>query len=521
MVWHIFKKDWKLLWPFFVAVALVQFVPSVIRLRLGLFGEDYILESLQFPATAIALFAAAFLAVAILHQDYIPGVRQDWLVRPIRRRDLLLAKLFFVFIVVQGSIVLADTFQVVASGFSLRESLAAALDHTFFLLIFTLPPLAFAAVTSSMMEAVIGAVIGFFAGIATIMLYETFIGNAHFSTTRTGERWIPISVMVAVIILGTACVLLIQFFERRTLLARWVIGVSVLLFMLSLIAFPWKDAFALQAHFAPNPGSARSVALSFDAALGRYQRPSGLSASDERNLAHLQARETPAEIFLPLHVSGLPNDSVLKADRSLLILIAPSGKVVYRGNGESLEVRAEGPGNGQQSTHLEVDIAAAKYSDLKRQPLRAEMNYSLTLFQLSSAYGVPALGADQRMPEAGRCATQLNESGTAVELRCEQAGKGPSCGTFFLENPTTGARNPVISACDPDYAPRFEWTSDDPMSHWGLNLRFRDPSGLTHFPVDGSQLLKSQVVLRLYEPVDHFSRHVVVPAITLQDWESK
>ena len=473
------------------------------------------------PAAAIAVFAAAFLTVAILHQDSIPGVRQDWLVRPISRRDLLLAKLLFVFIVVEGSIILTDTFQVMASGFSLRESLAAGLDHIFFVFIFTLPALAFAAVTSSMMEAVIGAVIAFFAGTATVIFFETFSADARSPAAGTGERWIPLCAMVAVSILAAGCVLLIQFFERRTLLARWVLGISVLAFTLSLIAFPWKTTFALQTHFARNPGSARLVAVSFDAALGRYQRPSGLSASDEQRLARLQAREAPAEVFLPLQISGLPDDSVLKADQSELILIAPGGKVAYRGIGEDLEIRAEGPGNRQQTAHLEVDIPAVKYPRLKEQPLRAEMNYSLTLFRLSSAYGLPAIGADQRMPEAGRCATQINESGTAIELRCEQAGKGPTCGTFFLENPATGVRNPVISACDPNSSPRFGWISEDPMSHWGLNLRFRDPSGLTHFPVDGTQLPKSQVVLRLYEPVDHFTRHLLIPEIRLQDWEPK
>jgi hypothetical protein len=53
------------------------------------------------------------------------------------------------------------------------------------------------------------------------------------------------------------------------------------------------------------------------------------------------------------------------------------------------------------------------------------------------------------------------------------------------------------------------------------NLPFRDPSGLTHFPVDGPQLPTSRVVLRLYQPEDHFTRHLVIPAVTLQDWESK
>ena len=59
------------------------------------------------------------------------------------------------------------------------------------------------------------------------------------------------------------------------------------------------------------------------------------------------------------------------------------------------------------------------------------------------------------------------------------------------------------------------------MSRFGVNLPFRDPSGLAHFPVDGPQIPKSQVVVRLYQPEDHFTRHLMIPSVTLQDWESK
>ena len=51
-------------------------------------------------------------------------------------------------------------------------------------------------------------------------------------------------------------------------------------------------------------------------------------------------------------------------------------------------------------------------------------------------------------------------------------------------------------------------------------LGFRDPSGLAHYPVDGPQLAKSQVVLRLFEPEDHCTRQLTIPAIHLSDWES-
>jgi hypothetical protein len=59
------------------------------------------------------------------------------------------------------------------------------------------------------------------------------------------------------------------------------------------------------------------------------------------------------------------------------------------------------------------------------------------------------------------------------------------------------------------------------LTRFGTNLTFRDPSGLAKFPVDGSQLPQSHVVIRMYEPEDHFARSLVIPRIKLKDWEAE
>ena len=56
----------------------------------------------------LSYLASSFLIVAIVQQDAIPGVRQDWLVRPIRRRDLFLAKMLGVLLMALLPIFAAD-----------------------------------------------------------------------------------------------------------------------------------------------------------------------------------------------------------------------------------------------------------------------------------------------------------------------------------------------------------------------------------------------------------------------------
>src|ERR1700674_4524461 len=94
------------------------------------------------------------LIAAVVHQDAVPGARQDWLARPIQRKDLLLAKFLFVLLAVHGPMLLADLFRGLANGFSFGPSLAAALSRGLFVLVtFSVPLFAFASLTRNTMEA--------------------------------------------------------------------------------------------------------------------------------------------------------------------------------------------------------------------------------------------------------------------------------------------------------------------------------------------------------------------------------
>jgi hypothetical protein len=59
----------------------------------------------------------------------------------------------------------------------------------------------------------------------------------------------------------------------------------------------------------------------------------------------------------------------------------------------------------------------------------------------------------------------------------------------------------------------------DSLWRFGESLPFRDQNGPAKYPVDGSKLPESHVVIREYEPSEHFSRKLVVPEIRFSDWE--
>lgn len=186
-----------------------------------------------------------------------------------------------------------------------------------------------------------------------------------------------------------------------------------------------------------------------------------------------------------------------------------------------LEIRREGSSPLAADSYQGIKLPATVYRPIKDQTLRLELEYSTTLFTLSKSFAIPAIGGDERLPGWGWCQTRMNDGGTVIELHCMQPGKGPTCGTVFLENKVTGKRNPERSVCRPDYSPYSGRLGEDDMARFGGNLPFRDATGLAHFPVDGPQLPQSHVIIRSYEPEDHFVRSLVIPEIKLQDWEAQ
>jgi hypothetical protein len=467
----------------------------------------------------LAFFASMFLIGAIVHLDSIPGVRQDWLVRPISRRDLVVEKFLFVVLMVIGPIFAAVLLQGLANKFSFRLSLVAAIwQFSFLLFAFTLPLFSFASVTRNMTQAFIlgcGCTFIIF-GFQTIAGYLNWRAHGTLeSIAWSGIGWVGETARFAVSAAAATIILGLQYFRRKTFFSRGM----VVLFGLVLLAtqfIPWKVAFAIEQKLSPKPGAGESAVVAFDLGLKKFQSPSGLGASSEQGRRYNLGEHT--SVFLPLQVAGIHEDAFLLTDLVGVRLIAPGGKVAFHGRGERLEFAEAALNN---LAFQEIQVPASVYRDIKDQPVRAEVDYSLTLFGLKQSYSVAALDGDERMPGFGWCETKMNEIETAVQLRCMQPGKGPTCATLFLENVTTGQRNPPRSSCHGDYSPYSGWYFGDNMAHFGANIPFRDPSGLAKFPVDGPQLPQSRIVIRVYEPEDHFTRQVVIPQIKLKDWEAQ
>src|SRR5207245_979678 len=124
----------------------------------------------------------------------------------IRRRDLLLAKVLLVVLLIHAPMVATNLFRGLADGFPFAQTLGAALASSFEVaLLFSLPLMAIAALTKSVTEAIIGSLVVFFGlMLARLLLAATsfpFTHAFHFSepVDGTGVAWVWQSLSHAVL----------------------------------------------------------------------------------------------------------------------------------------------------------------------------------------------------------------------------------------------------------------------------------------------------------------------------------
>jgi hypothetical protein len=290
------------------------------------------------------------------------------------------------------------------------------------------------------------------------------------------------------------------------MLSRWLTGAFAILCILATFV-PWTPAFAIQKTLSHVPGSGSAIEISFH------------PESAPRAPA-ITAAGSFQPVFLPMEISGLAGDYALHADRTEVHVTDLTGRVYNFANAAALRAQGD-PANSVRSANQMLGVPSDLYSRIDGQTVRLDIVYSLTSFKLAASHSLSALNLNTHLSDAGWCRTRLNANQTAIQLACEQAGRVPGCVALQLQNASDGRSNPEIFNCElSDYGPILNWQIvPDGMAHSGALLPFREPNGLFKYPVGGSKLGEAQVVMRIYDPVDHFQRTVAIPRIKLSEWQ--
>ena len=315
-MWRICRKDCGQLWPLITIVTIAQFTNAGIWAALGPFREPRGLVTFaQLFALATSLGIVALVAM-VVQEDVLPGVSQDWLIRPIRRSDLLRAKLLFVVVAVHGPMLLADIAHGIAAGFAVRESLAAALARSVsMLLIFELPVFALAATTRTLVQIAATAVGIWFAGRRWRNRRHRVARGAPPPFAASGIQWMTPAFWSLLALAAAAVVIPLQYLRRATSQSRGSSPGRILAPLLSLST--WGAAFSVQRGVSPKLAAAQRIAVAFDPSLGRS--PAGPTPA------------STAAVMLPLRVSGLAPESIVMNDRAEVRLIGTDGATIFRG----------------------------------------------------------------------------------------------------------------------------------------------------------------------------------------------
>ena len=244
MTWHIFKKDVRLLWPLALSVVVLQALCVARTWFFGHFDQPAELAALTRNLPFLVYLGISLVGIAVVHQEPLPSIRADWLVRPIKRRDLALSKVLFMVLMVNLPIMLLDVVQQVALHFPLPESIGVAASRSIGLFaVFSLPALVLGAVTRSLLDALVFVIASAIAFVCLVAAAYTVLSPERLTFHTT---WIGYACGGLVITLGAAATLAFQYRTRRTLPARCMVLTAVLAALCAFFGLPREAVIAIQ-----------------------------------------------------------------------------------------------------------------------------------------------------------------------------------------------------------------------------------------------------------------------------------
>ena len=525
MTIRILKKDLLLLWPYILAVAALWVLRAAVELQMGMFVP---FVHAQMPFTSFSLlctYASSLLLVYAVQQDTLVGVRSDWLARPVSRGQMLLAKLLFVLIAIRGPAFACDVVLALAHGASFATALLAAAASFSAFVNYDLVAFMIGAVTENMLQAIIAILIVVIVRDPLSSAVLQIFGGSYFNLPLL-ITWIAAALAGMVYVLAALIVLPLQYFRRRTLVSRIVLGAAVVAGALiagtATTFLPWDTWFTVNARIYRNETAAKALSMDYARSIGRYETP------DRDDL------DNPV-LYLPLRIANIPPHAIVSVANFRLHFFDRSGREVYSGEMRDSASEFERVVAGKATVKdrslqernptdraLSMDVfqswhlARETYQRLKDEKLRIKMDYSLVLLSESGTQRIGAAGAKAYLPGYGQCASERDKVyDTQVLVYCYAEPDIPWCKAVTVEN-HRGEKNPPVVTCGVDTAPR--WTKLASLTQPASEVAgYYFDESVKDNPVKFAQLAQTDLVMTGYRPTVYFTRPYEIPNTRLTD----
>jgi len=417
---------------------------AIVALVSLLFLADALIERLDLlPVwsiykTPLILAALVVLLLSIFQGDSPVSLTDDWLCRPVPKRELIAAKLVLVFAAVYLPRALGTFVADSGSGFPLAESFLDAILLQDELTLYVLPILLFIAVVTRTLVQGFGVLFGIF--ICVFAIPTPFVRppgplspGLLDELTGAGMDWLATTPAMLASIVLVASGFWLVYWRRRVAPARVLLAltvcVTVLFALLPAGLAPWSATFAFQTAFGPAPDagtariSLRNPRVCFAAARRGVLTTDGeFFAATKGNGDRLWDNEAlrdvgPNSIAFITNIAprGLPLDwrvkiNYVQADYSgggaTLYSLRPAQYITDSGGGETL-----------WHAWMLPEGAVQKLRDA--QP-RLTLEYSLSLLK-PREYRVPTDGKRHALPGLGYCSAEVDEPGNRIDVDCFSA----------------------------------------------------------------------------------------------------
>jgi hypothetical protein len=382
---HIFRKDIR-----YLRLEICLFIVLT-----ALFGwRDYEWSEVLLPVTA------AFLIARLIHAETIPGDTQFWITRPYRWRSLLAAKLLFILAFINIPVLIARIILIDRAGFPLAFELVPLLWSQFLMIVaFSLPVAALAAVTADMATFIFSTLVLVIIAFFSNPMIGIFRRGMESVDWPEGVEWIRPGLCLAIVIVTSAVLLLIQYRARHTNLSR-ILGIVLLLAgLLSFLSISPALATELQARFSSRPTFASGIQIEVGAMPRKF-------ASSRRQV----------QLSIPLNVTGIPAGLEPHFDALSITLEAPDGR-----KAEAFSIPTRSSGGSEVTFDDILFIDPAFFASEGKQPVKMRGVAYITLFGSPRATNVTFTHGPQNVGDGLRCYIDDNSG----QLHCQSAFRWP------------------------------------------------------------------------------------------------
>jgi len=509
----VIEKDLRLYWPI---------VALIVAVRAGAWALQAVSVFSQSNANdlqSLAQLAGVFLIVAVVQQDPAVSDRHDWLIRPIRKLDLLLAKAIFIILFTVAPMEISDAAIQLTGGMAPSEVLKVITADCVTALIGVPGVITFAVLTRTLMIAIAATI----AAMAVYIVF--FLTSLENVVTGSPVRWlVDLPLFLAVAAIGVIALWLAYRRREMTQARALFAGGILLLFALSCYA-PAHALFAAQQAISGNAQAASGVALVpaagciADAHRTEFSSETGsdvimaapgetITATDndhkpmsERDLRKLPGmfapapwaprlydRQGPSPIVFTTWVqpAGAPAGSLLIVDDVRGVYVDGAGQVVgapLLGRRIREAFHHSGLNDFHENWLISRDVAAAQAN------ARLRLDYDLTLLTPTGSYSFAPGAKGGRVAGLGDCTLDKISTTSVSLIKCSLSGPRPALISTQLSGQPEHREAP-------NYAPGW-LRSDDPVETVDVDTTHMAPG--------------QPVTLTAYRVVSHFHRSLLEP----------